>query len=90
MMSEVCENTEIKPKLTPLPGKELQGMNVKQFKRSKGRYQDSTFLRTRVTDLFQLKDFDSNAWRCRKKSLQQCHVMNEQKRNELTMTESFK
>ena len=86
-MSEVCDNTDIEPKLTPLSGKVLPGMNVKQFKRRKGRYQNSTFLRTRATDIFQLQDFDSNAWRYRKKSLQRCHVMNEQKKRKRAYNE---
>ena len=57
MMSEVSKDTEIKPKLTPLFGEEMQGKIVEQLKRGKGRYQDSRFQGTRATGIFRLKCF---------------------------------
>ena len=52
-----------------------------QFKRDKGRHQDSRFLGTRATGICRIfRVFDPNACRYRNKSLQQCHVMNEQEK----------
>ena len=51
MMSEMCKDTEIEPKLTLLSG------DIKQFEWGKGRYKDSRFLGTRVIGIFRLQGF---------------------------------
>ena len=51
MMSEMCKDTEIEPKLTLLSG------DIKQFERGKGRYKDSRFLGTRAIGIFRLQGF---------------------------------
>ena len=49
IMSEVCKDTEIEPKV--IIWKRTPRYNVKQFKRGKGRYQDSRLLGTRKADI---------------------------------------
>ena len=53
---------------------------VKQFRQGKGRYQDSRLPGTRPTDIFQLKGFQPKRLSYRNRSLQQCHVMDEQEK----------
>ena len=74
MMSEVCQDIEIEPKITPLSGEELQDRT------SNNSIKERVDIRTRgfwergqtVTRVF-----DPNACRYLNKSLQQCYVMNE-------------
>ena len=82
MMPEVCKDTKIEPKLTLLSGEKLQDRTLNNSSEAKvDRYQDSRFLGKKATDIFRLfRVFDPSACRYRSKSLQQCHVMNEQEK----------
>ena len=80
MTSEVCKDTEIEPKLTPLSGEELQeGMPNNS---NKGRVD----IRTRglweqgQQSFYCIWVFDPNACHYCSKSLQRCCVMNEQEK----------
>ena len=66
MMSQVCKDTKIKSKLTQLSGEELQG------RMSNNSNEARVDIRTRV--------FYPNACHYRNKSLQQCYIMNDQKK----------
>ena len=78
MLPEVCKDVEIEPKLTPLTGEELGCRTANTTNevtldiRAGGVWErgQQAFLDLRV--------FDPNACRYLNKSLQQCHVMNEQ------------
>ena len=80
MMSKVCKDTETEPKLTPFSGKKLQG------RMSNISSEVSIDIRARglwiqeQQAFFELLVFSSNACHYRNKSLQQCHVMNEQEK----------
>ena len=85
MLSEVCKDTEIEPKLTPLTAEELDSRTANATNEAKldikargvwGRGQHA-FLDLRV--------FDPKPCRYLKKSLQQCHVMKNKKRKVHTM-----
>ena len=80
MMSVVCENTEIEPKLTPLSGEELQCRTSNNSNEARVDIRTQDFWEQRQRAFFDLRVFDPNACRYRNKSLQQCHVMNEQEK----------
>ena len=80
MLPEVCKDVEIEPKVTPLTGEELGSRTANTTNevtldiRAGGVWErgQQAFLDLRV--------FDPNACRYLNKSLQQCHVMNEQEK----------
>ena len=76
-MSEVCKDTEIEPKLTPLFGEKLQGRTSNNSNKAMADIRTRGFWERRQQAFFVLRVFDLNACRFRNKSLQQCHVMNE-------------
>ena len=69
MMSEVCKDTQIEPKLTPLFGEELQGRtsNNSNKKKLDIRIRGSWELEQQV--FLDVRFFDPNACRYRNKSL---------------------
>ena len=80
ILSEVCKDIEIEPKLTPLTGEELGNRTANTTNearldiRARGVWE-------RVQQVFlDLRVFDSNACRYLNKSLQQCHLINEQEK----------
>ena len=80
MMSEVCKDTEIEPKLTPLSGRELQDRVSNNPNKASVDIRTRDFWERWQQAIFDLWVFDPNACRYRNKSLQQCYVMNEQKK----------
>ena len=80
MMSEVCEDTEIEPKLTPLSGEELKGRTSDNLNEARVDIRTRGFKEQGQQAFFDLRVFDPNAIRYQSKSLQQCHVMNEQEK----------
>ena len=80
MMSVVWENTEIEPKLTPLSGEELQGRTSNNSNEARVDIRTRDFLEQGQHTFLDLRVFDPNACRYRNKSLQQCHVINEQEK----------
>ena len=89
-MSEVCKDTEIEPILTTLSGEELPDRTSNNSNDAKVHIRSRSFWKRRQQAFFDFRVFDPNACRYRNRSLQQCHVMNEQEKNQLTMKESFK
>ena len=69
ILSEVSKDTEAEAKLKPLSGEELQDRTSNNSNKERERAQQA---------FFDLWVFDPNACRYRKKSLQQCYVMNKQ------------
>ena len=82
MMSEVCKDTGIEPKLTPLSGEELQGRTSNNSNKARTDIRTRGFWEQGQQVFFDLRIFDPNACRYRKKSLTQCHVMNEQEKKQ--------
>ena len=80
MLSEVCKDIKVEPKLTPLTGEELDSRTANMTNeatlgiRARGVWErgQQAFLDLRV--------FDPSACRYLNKSLQLCHVMNEQEK----------
>ena len=79
-MSEVCKDTEIEPILTTLSGEELPGRTSKNSNDVRVDIRTRGFWKRGQQAFFDLRDFDPNACRYRNRSLQQCHVMNEQEK----------
>ena len=80
MMSEVCKDTEIEPKLTPLSGEEQQGRMSSNSNEAKIDIRTRGFWERGQQAFFDLRVFNPNACRYRHKSQQQCHVMNKQEK----------
>ena len=80
MVSDVCKDTEIEPKLTPLTGEELQGRTSNNSNEARVDIGTRGFWERGQQAFFDLRVFDPNACRYRNKSLQQCHVTNEQEK----------
>ena len=80
MLSEVCKDVEIGPKLTPLTGEDLGSRTTNTTNEVRldiradgvGERVQQVFLDLRVSD--------PNACRYLNKPLQQCHLMNEQEK----------
>ena len=79
-MSGVCKDTEIEPILTTLSGEELPGRTSKNSNDVRVDIRTRGFWKRGQQAFFDLRDFDPNACRYRNRSLQQCHVMNEQEK----------
>ena len=75
MMSEVCKDTEIEPKLTPLSGGKLQGRTSKNSNEARIDIRTWGFWKRGQQAFFDLRVFDPCF-----KFPQQCHVMNEQEK----------
>ena len=80
MMSQVCKNTEIEPKPRPLSGEELQGRTSNNSNKARKDIRTQGFWERGQQALLVLRVFDGNACRYCNKTLQQYHVMNEQKK----------
>ena len=76
-MSERCKDTEIEPKLTLLSGEELQGRTSNKSKEAQVDIRTWCFWEQGQQTFFDLGIFDPCF-----KSLQQCHVMNEQEKKQ--------
>ena len=80
MVSEVCKDTEIEPRLTPLSGEELRGRTSNNSNEARVDIRTRGFWERGQQAFFDLRVFDPNACRYRNKSLQQCHITNEQEK----------
>ena len=80
MMSQVCKDTKIEPKPTPLSGEELQGRTSNNSNKARKEIRTQDFWERGQQALLALRVFDGNAYRYCNKTLQQYHVMNEQKK----------
>ena len=76
MMSEVCKDTEVEPKLTPLSGEELRDRTSNNSNKARVDIGTQGFWERGQQAFFGLRVFDPNACRYRNKSLPQCYVMN--------------
>ena len=90
MTPEMCNDTEIEPKLTPLSGEELQGRISNNSNEARVYIRTGGFWERGQHAFFDLRVFDPNAGRCRKSSCSSAMSRMKRKRNELTMNESFK
>ena len=79
-MSEVCKDTEIEPILTPLSGEELQGRTSNNSNETRVDIGTRAIWERGQQTFFDLRVFAPNVCCYRNKSLQQCHVMNEQEK----------
>ena len=77
IVSEVCKDTEIEPKLLPLSAEELHGRTTNRLNEAKLDIRAKGFWNRDQQAFFDIRVFDPNACRCLNKSLQQCHAMNE-------------
>ena len=78
MMSKVCNDSEIKPKLTLLSVEELQDATSNNSNKARVDIRTRGFSEKGQRVFFDLWVFDTNACCYRNNSLQQCYVMNEQ------------
>ena len=62
-MSEVCEDTEIEPKLTPLSGEEMQGRTSSNLSEARIDIRTLDFRKQGQQTFFDLRVFDPNACR---------------------------
>ena len=77
IVSEVCKDTEIEPKLLPLSAEELHGRTTNRLNEAKLDIRAQGFWNRDQQAFFDIRVFDPNACRYLNKSLQQCHAMNE-------------
>ena len=82
MMSEVCKDTEIEPKLIPLSGEELQDETSNNSNKESVDIRSPVFWERVQQTFFGSWIFNPNVCRCGNKSLQQCYVMNEQEKKQ--------
>ena len=83
IVSEVCKDTEIEPKLLPLSAEELHGRTTNQLNEAKLDIRAQGFWNRDQQAFFDIRVFDPNACRYLNKSLQQCHAMNEHEKKRL-------
>ena len=77
---EVRNDTEIEPKLVPLSGEDLSNGTANSSNEARLDVRARGFGEKGQQAFFDLRLFDPNACQYPNKSLQQCHVMNENKR----------
>ena len=70
IMSEVCKDTEIDPKLTPLPREELQDRTSNNSNKERVDIKTQGFWERRQQAFFDFWVFDPNVYRYRNKALQ--------------------
>ena len=80
MMSKVCKDTEIEPKQTPLSWEELQSRSSNNSNEARADIRTRGFRERGQQAFFNRSVFDPNTSPYCNRSLQQCHVMNEQKK----------
>ena len=74
------QDNATEPKLTPLSGEGLQGRTSNNSNEERVDIRTRGFWERGQQAFFDLKVFDANACHYCNKSLQQCHVMNEQEK----------
>ena len=77
IVSEICKDTEIAPKLLPLSGEELYGRTTNRSNEARLDIRARGFWNRGQQAFFNVRVFDPNACRYLNKSLQQCYAMNE-------------
>ena len=80
MISEVCMDTEIEPKLMPLSGEEPKGRTSVNSTQARINIKTRCFWEQEQQAFFDLGLSDPSTCRYCNKSLQQCHVMNEKEK----------
>ena len=80
MLSEVCKDIEVKPKLAPLTGEDLDSRTAKTTNEARLDIRGRKVWERGQQTLLDLRVFDPNACRYLNKLLQQCHVMNEKEK----------
>ena len=73
MMSKVCQDTVIEPKLIPLSGKKLQDKTTNNSNKETVDIRTRVFWERGQQAFYELWIFDFNAYRYRNKSLQLCY-----------------
>ena len=77
IVSEVCKDTEIEPKLLPLSGEELHGRTTNPSDKARVNIRTRGFWNRVQQAFFDIRVFDPTACRYLNKSLKKYHVMNE-------------
>ena len=77
IVSEVCKDTEIDPKLLPLSGEELHGRTTNRSNEARLDVRTRGFWERGQQTFFDMLVFGPNTCRYLNKSLRQCHAMNE-------------
>ena len=80
MLSEVCKDIEIKPKLTPLTGEVLGSRTANTTNEARLEIRARGVWERGLQAFLDWRVFDPNVYRYLNKSLQQYHLMNEQER----------
>ena len=80
MLCEVSKDIVIEPKLTPLTGEELSSRTANTTNEARLDNRACGVWERGQQVFLDLRVFDPNACRYLNKSLQQCHMMNEQKK----------
>ena len=80
MLSEICKDVEIEPKLTPLTGEELGFRTANTTNEARLDIRAHGVWETGQQAILDLRVFDPNACRHLNKALQQCHIMNQQEK----------
>ena len=74
---EVCYDSELEPALLPLSGEDLSSRTTIRFNEARRDVRARDFWERGQQALFYLRLFDPSACRYLNKSLQNCHVINE-------------
>ena len=77
ILSEVCYDSKIEPTLAPLSGEDLSNRTTNRSNETRLDVWAHGFWERVQEAFFDLRVFDPNACRYLNKSLQQCHVINE-------------
>ena len=80
MLSEVCKDTEIEPRLQTLTGEQLNNRTANRSDEARLDIRARGVWARGQQAFFDLRVFDPNACRYLNKSLKQCHVMNKQEK----------
>ena len=77
IVSEICKDTEIEPKLLPLFGEKLHERTTNRSNEASLDIRAREFWERGPQAFFDIRIFDPNTCRYLNRSLQQCHAMNE-------------
>ena len=77
LVSEVCKDIEIEPKLLPLSGQKINGRTTNRSDEARLDIRARRFWERGQHAFFNIRVFDTNVCRYLNKSLQECHAMNE-------------
>ena len=83
IVSEVCKDIEIEPKLLSLSGEELHGRTTNRSNEARLDIKARGFWERGQQAFFDIRIFEPNACRYLSKSLQQCHEMSEHEKKRL-------